>query len=409
VKYFAYGSNMLSGRMTARVPGAVNLGRALLRDHRLAWHKVNIDGSGKCDVVEDPGSVVWGVLYEIDPAEKPALDRAEGLGTGYSEKTVTVVHGGTDVEARTYYALRTDAGMKPYAWYRDIVLAGAEENGLPGEYLGEIGACEAIRDPDRERRSVNVRLLHPDREDLRREWREMAPAWIREARDGRNPTRTGLLDGYMLDACGDVTGLRVLDCGCGEGRFCRMLMDRGAASALGLDLCEPMIEAALEFRTGDDEYRVADAQDLGFLDDGSFDLAVSYLNQCDLPDFQANNREVFRVLKPGGRFVVANLHPMRSAAGFWHRSADGAKEHVILDRYFDEDQRRWTMMNVDFTNFHRSLSTYVKGFLDAGFVLEDLAEPTIAAERLAEFPELDDELRVPNFIVYALVKPLIGE
>lgn len=53
---------------------------------------------------------------------------------------------------------------------------------------------------------------------LNHEWNALAPAWIREAREGANPTRNGLLDPPMLAACGDVTGLRVLDCGCGEGR-----------------------------------------------------------------------------------------------------------------------------------------------------------------------------------------------
>lgn len=67
-------------------------------------------------------------------------------------------------------------------------------------------------------------------------------------------------------------------------------------------------------------------------------IAVSYLNQCDLPDFKANNREIFRILRPEGRFVIANLHPMRSAAGGWQRTDDGEKRHVILDRYFEEGE-----------------------------------------------------------------------
>jgi len=154
-----------------------------------------------------------------------------------------------------------------------------------------------------------------------------------------------------------------------------------------------------------DAYQVADVQNLGFLEDESFDLAVSYLNHCDLPDFNANTRELFRVLKPGGRFVVANLHPMRSAAGRWHKTPEGAKQHVILDNYFDEGERHWKMMGVEFTNFHRSLSTYVRGFLDAGFTIDDLIEPTVTPEQLALYPELDDELRVPNFIIYMLHKP----
>jgi len=244
-----------------------------------------------------------------------------------------------------------------------------------------------------------------NRDILDREWLELSPAWIKEAREGRNPNRNGLLDPPMLAACGNVAGLKVLDCGCGEGRFCRMLVDLGAAYVLGLDLCAPMIEAAKELQSGRDAYQVADVQNLGFLEDESFDLAVSYLNHCDLPDFNANTRELFRVLKPGGRFVVANLHPMRSAAGRWHKTPEGAKQHVILDNYFDEGERHWKMMGVEFTNFHRSLSTYVRGFLDAGFTIEDLIEPTVTPEQLALYPELDDELRVPNFIIYMLHKP----
>ena len=242
------------------------------------------------------------------------------------------------------------------------------------------------------------------RNDLEQEWLALSAPWIREAREGRNPTRTGLLDPPMLEACGSVAGLRALDCGCGEGRFCRMLVERGAAYVLGLDLCAPMIAAAQERQSGPDEYRLADVQDLGFLDDNSFDLAVSYLNQCDLPDFGANNREVSRVLRSGGRFVVANLHPMRSAAGSWQKTPDGQKQHVVLDSYFDEGERRWKMMGVDFTNFHRSLSTYVREFLAAGFAVVDIVEPTVSAALLALYPELDDERRVPNFIIYVLRK-----
>jgi len=244
-----------------------------------------------------------------------------------------------------------------------------------------------------------------DDSTLAREWVELAEPWVREAREGRNANRNGLLDPPMLAACGEVTGLNALDCGCGEGRFCRLLAQRGAAYVLGVDLCEPMIAAARELQAGTDEYRVADAQNLDFLPDASFDIAVSYLNQCDLPDFAANNREVYRVLRPGGVFAVANLHPMRSAVGTWHRDDDGSKQHVVVDDYFDESARQWRMMGVDFTNFHRTLATYLRGFLDAGFRLRGLVEPTVTEEQLGEWPELDDEVRVPNFIVYVLEKP----
>lgn len=166
-----------------------------------------------------------------------------------------------------------------------------------------------------------------------------------------------------------------------------------------------MINAARELQSEKDSYRVADAEDMSFLDDGSFDLTISYLNQCDLRDFKANSHEVFRVLKPGGKFIIANVHPMRSAVGEWHTSNDGAKQHVILDRYFDESERHWRMLDCDFTNFHRTLATYIKGYRGCGFLIDDVIEPTVDAEGLARFSELADELRVPNFIVFVLRKP----
>ncbi len=242
------------------------------------------------------------------------------------------------------------------------------------------------------------------RQDLVQQWHALSTNWIKESR-GRNPTRNGLLDKPMLEACGDVLGLRVMDCGCGEGRFSRMMVGRGAKYVLGLDSCEPMIEAARELESGVDEYRVADVQDLSFIDDSTFDVAISYLNQCDLPDFASNTREVFRVLKPGGRFIIANLHPMRSATGGWYKDEMGKKLHAILDNYFDESERLWQVWKKDLTNFHRSLSTYLNGFLDAGFVIARVLEPSVAPSELKQYPELEDELRVPNFIIYVLDKP----
>lgn len=242
------------------------------------------------------------------------------------------------------------------------------------------------------------------RPDLVQEWRALSSDWIKESR-GRNPNRKGLLDKPMLEACGDVSGLRVLDCGCGEGRFSRMMVDRGAAYVLGLDTCEPMIEAARQLGSGVDEYRLADVQDLNFIQDSYFDLAVSYMNQCDLPDFASNTREVFRTLRPGGQFVIANLHPMRSAAGGWHKDETGRKLHAILDNYFDESERHWDIRGKKLTNFHRSLSTYLNRFLDAGFVITQVVEPSATLSDLRQYPELEDELRVPNFIIYILDKP----
>lgn len=49
----------------------------------------------------------------------------------------------------------------------------------------------------------------------------------------------------FIQMMGDVRGKHVLDVGCGEGYFSRVIADMGA-SVIGIDFSEPMIEAALE-------------------------------------------------------------------------------------------------------------------------------------------------------------------
>ena len=110
-----------------------------------------------------------------------------------------------------------------------------------------------------------MNLTQKKKDLLKKEWLKLSSSWIKETREGRNSHRNGLLDQPMLEACGDVKGLRILDCGCGEGRFCRILTQRGASYVLGLDLCEPMIRAARELQPSRNEYRIADVQDLSFL------------------------------------------------------------------------------------------------------------------------------------------------
>ena len=137
MKYFAYGSNMSLARIKERVPSAHRLGAYFLEGRDLRFHKAGKDGSGKCDAFSTSGNErVYGALYEINPDEKPALDRAEGLGVEYSEKLVSVTNDqGETIEAFTYFALKIDDSLKPYTWYLNHVLIGARESQLPENYI----------------------------------------------------------------------------------------------------------------------------------------------------------------------------------------------------------------------------------------------------------------------------------
>ncbi|WP_164885006.1 gamma-glutamylcyclotransferase family protein [Rubrivivax rivuli] len=159
---FAYGSNMLTARLRERVSSARPVGTACLPGFSLHWHKVSVDGSGKCDVVEDAtsGACVWGVVFAIESAQKDSLDKSEGLGNGYGDRKISVMLGGATLTAQAYVATRTDVAYLPYDWYKALVVAGAHEHALPPHYVAALEAQPFTVDANEERRRKNLLLIN---------------------------------------------------------------------------------------------------------------------------------------------------------------------------------------------------------------------------------------------------------
>jgi AIG2-like family len=154
--YFAYGSNMSTERLRERMPSCKPIGIATLPGHALRFHKRSVDKSAKCNAFASGNDdSVIGVLFSFDPAERAKLDNAEGVGSGYEHAMVTVINDkGRRRKVLTYLATSDyiDDSLKPYGWYKDFVVAGGKEHGLPPEYIAEcIQSVNAIQDPNKTR------------------------------------------------------------------------------------------------------------------------------------------------------------------------------------------------------------------------------------------------------------------
>jgi SAM-dependent methyltransferase len=78
---------------------------------------------------------------------------------------------------------------------------------------------------------------------------------------------------HVIDRAKIGSGIRVLDCGCGAGRFARMAADRGASVA-GIDAAQELIDIAAE-RTPEGDFRVGDLEELPWPED-SFDVVTGF-------------------------------------------------------------------------------------------------------------------------------------
>jgi hypothetical protein len=149
---------MLTDRLRERVSSAKAIGVGQLLGHALRWDKRSgRDGSGKCDAEATSlkDDVVWGVLFELDPQEKPLLDKAEGVGDGYLEKSVNILTEDGLVTAVTYCATDKDPTLRPYHWYKALVIAGAREHGLPPSYRSRLELVVTVSDTGTARANRN--------------------------------------------------------------------------------------------------------------------------------------------------------------------------------------------------------------------------------------------------------------
>lgn len=202
-----------------------------------------------------------------------------------------------------------------------------------------------------------------------------------------------------------LKGRRVLDLGCGYGWHCIYAAQHGAAEVTGIDLSEKMLRVAREkTRLPQVTYRHMAIEDAAF-PAGSFDVVLSSLAFHYLSDFGVLLNKVHSWLAPGGDFVFTVEHPVFTAYGTqdWYYDGEGKILHFPVDRYFEEGARQAVFLGEPVTKYHRTLTTYLGGLLEAGFCITGVAEPQ-PPERMLDIPGMRDELRRPMMLIVSAKK-----
>ena len=154
-------------------------------------------------------------------------------------------------------------------------------------------------------------------------------------------------DDSELRLVGDIAGKRVLELGVASTSN-SIAMAAAGAKAIALDPSADKIarvRAAAEAAEVKVECHQGELADLGLHTSGSIDLVIAAHSLANVDDLPRLLRQVHRVLKPGGPFVVAMHHPV--AAMFDGADPSARRRYGAASVTFSE-----LYMAFERTNFH---------------------------------------------------------
>jgi SAM-dependent methyltransferase len=197
-----------------------------------------------------------------------------------------------------------------------------------------------------------------------------------------------------------LEGRRVLDLGCGFGRFGRWARKRGAARVLGIDVSGRMLaRARAETHDPAIAYLRADLEHLD-VPAGTFDLVYSALALHYVEDLAGLLVRVHAALAPAGALVFSVEHPLCTAPASpgWSVDAAGRSTWPVAG-YLDEGPRVTDWLAPGVIKQHRTIGTYVNLLIRSGFAIAHLAEWGPSEEQVASHPEWANERQRAPFLL----------
>lgn len=195
----------------------------------------------------------------------------------------------------------------------------------------------------------------------------------------------------ILKLVGNVKGKRVLDLGCGSGKYSKILLRKGGR-VTGVDISPDFISLAKK-EVPKVEFHVASAYKLPFKNN-YFDMVVAGLVVEHFENLNKAFKEIRRVLKKNGVFVFSLGVPLRKA--------EKAKRS-----YFKEGKilSEWPTFGVKMFHFYYTLETWIRSILKNGFEIVDFAESRPSAAAKKYFPkEYKKESKNPMFCAFKVKK-----
>ena len=192
-----------------------------------------------------------------------------------------------------------------------------------------------------------------------------------------------------------------LDAACGTGRHSAILSSMGW-KVIGVDATDAMLERA-RAKVPDATFHQGQMQALP-VPDASVDLVVCGLALSHVEDLAPVYAEFARVLRPGGRAITTDMHPMMTSTG-------GMAAFPVTDRR--PDVAAGESMTINYVpNLVHNVHEYVAAIVATDLEIMGCHEPAVNEETVTSFPSFEAFpdatseafLGLPYLLIWDLVK-----
>ncbi|MFD0710537.1 class I SAM-dependent methyltransferase [Paenibacillus sp. GCM10027626] len=204
----------------------------------------------------------------------------------------------------------------------------------------------------------------------------------------------------ICELIGDVSGSRILDIGCGDGKFALELFDAGCDEYVGIDGAETMFQLAVSTVNGYNATIVHTTIEHWTYPAAAFDLVLSRLAVHYVEDISSLFRQIHQSLIPGGRFIFSIEHPVITST----LQPTGMRMDWVVDHYFSEGYREQHWLGGIVHKFHRPIEAYYRALQEAGFTIDHLRESAPQRQHFACEETYQRRLRIPLFLILGAKK-----
>ncbi|MGF7452762.1 class I SAM-dependent methyltransferase [Pasteurella bettyae] len=208
----------------------------------------------------------------------------------------------------------------------------------------------------------------------------------------------------MLSLLPDLAGKTLLDMGCGTGGHLQCYLQKGAMRVVGIDLSAKMLQQAElnltkfsenlpHFSAERFSLHQLPMEDIDQLPNEQFDVITSSFAFHYIENFPALLAKISQRLKAQGCLVFSQEHPITTAyqgGERWEKDENKQQVAYRLNFYRNEGVRERSWFKQSFFTYHRTLATIINNLIQAGFQIEQIAEPMLAdqAHWHSEFKDL---------------------